>query len=78
MDWDNPSGIFVRKIERIIEMTITFEINDMTSLVGDREQNVKIQDLNCSANEMGLAKHLTEVITKEVKEYINKSDKEVN
>ena len=57
-------------------MTLTFEISDMTSLVGEREQNVKIQDLHCSSNEMGLAKHLTEVVTKEVKEYINKSDKE--
>ena len=57
-------------------MTITFEINDMTSLVGQREQTVKINDLHCSASEMGLAKHLTEVVTKEVKEYINKMDKE--
>ena len=57
-------------------MTLTFEINDMTSLVGEREQNVKIQDLHCSASEMGLVKHLTEVVTKEVKEYINKQDKE--
>ena len=59
-------------------MTLTFEINDMTSLVGQREQNVKVSDLNCSASEMGLAKHLTEVVTKEVKEYINKLDKKEN
>ncbi len=57
-------------------MTLTFEISDVTSLVGEREQNVKIQDLHCSASEMGLAKHLTEVVTKEVKEFINKSNKE--
>ena len=57
-------------------MTITFEISDMTSLVGQRQQNVKINDLHCSASEMGLAKHLTEVVTKEVKDFINKSDKE--
>lgn len=57
-------------------MTITFEINDMTSLVGQREQNVKVNDLHCSSSEMGLAKHLIEVVTKEVKEYINKMDKE--
>ena len=55
-------------------MTLTFEINDVTSLVGEREQNVKINDLHCSASEMGLAKHLTEVVTKEVKEYVNKMD----
>jgi len=30
----------------------------------------------CSTNEMGLAKHLTEVVTKEVNEYINKMDEE--
>ncbi len=52
-------------------MTLTFEINDVTSLVGEREQNVKVQDLTCSASEMDLAKHLTEVVTKEVKEFIN-------
>ena len=57
-------------------MTLTFEISDVTSLVGPREQNVKISDLHCSASEMGLAKHLTEVITKEVKEYTSKLDKE--
>ena len=57
-------------------MTLTFEISDMTSLVGERKQNVKIQDLHCSSNEMGLAKYLTEVVTKEVKEYINKWDNE--
>ena len=55
-------------------MTITFEINDMTSLVGQRQQNLKINDLHCSASEMGLAKHLTEVVTKEVKEFINKEE----
>ena len=55
-------------------MTLTFEINDMTSLVGQREQTVKINDLHCSASEMGLAKHLTEVVTKEVREYINKEE----
>ncbi len=57
-------------------MTITFEISGVTSLVGKREQNVTIQNLQCSTNEMGLAKHLTEVVTKEVNEYINKSGKE--
>lgn len=57
-------------------MTLTFEINDMTSLVGERKQNVRINDLHCSSDEMCLAKHLTEVVTKEVKEYINKMDKE--
>ena len=57
-------------------MTLTFEISDMTSLVGQREQTVKINDLHCSSDEMGLAKHLTEVVTKEVREYINKMDKE--
>ena len=57
-------------------MTLTFEINDMTSLVGQREQNVKINDLHCSASELGLVTHITEVVTKAVKEYINKMDKE--
>jgi hypothetical protein len=57
-------------------MTLTFEINVVTSLVGPRDQNVKVNDLHCSASEMGLAKHLTEVVTKEVKEYINKMEKE--
>ena len=37
---------------------------------------MKISDLHCSASEMGLAKHLTEVITKEVKEYTSKLDKD--
>ena len=57
-------------------MTLTFEISDVTSLVGPREQTVKIEDLHCSASEMGLAKHLTEVVKKEVSEYINKMDRE--
>ena len=57
-------------------MTITFEISDVTTLVGKREQNVNVQNLQCSTNEMGLAKHLTEVVTKEVNEYINKMDEE--
>ena len=57
-------------------MTITFEISGVTSLVGKREQNVTIQNLQCSTNEMGLVKHLTEVVTTEVNEYINKSGKE--
>ena len=59
-------------------MTITFEISSATSLVGQRDQHVTIQNLQCSTTEMGLVKHLTEVVTKEVKEYINKEGKNEN
>ena len=59
-------------------MTITFEISDVTSLCGEREQNVKVSGLTCGASEMALAQHLTEVIVKEAKDFVVKVKEPTN
>ena len=52
-------------------MTISFEIVDSTTLCGERAQTVRVFDLHCASDEMPLAQHITNVVVKEARDFIN-------
>ena len=52
-------------------MIISFEIVDSTTLCGERAQTVKVSDLHCTSDEMPLAQHITNVVVKEARDFIN-------
>jgi len=57
-------------------MSISFEIQDITSLTGVREQRVNVTGLSCGSGEADLAKHLTDAVVQSVKAYVEKKQTE--
>lgn len=53
-------------------MTITFDIHDVASLSGNREQSITISGLTCPASEMPIVQALTDIVVKEIASLINK------
>lgn len=55
-------------------MTITFEINDVTSLSGTKDISIRVSGINASGDEMPLASHLTSKVKELVVDYVTKKE----
>ena len=56
-------------------MTITFDINDVTSLSGTKDISIRVSGINASGDEMQLASHLTGKVKELVINYVTKKNK---
>lgn len=57
-----------------IHMSITFEINDVTSLTCKKDVSIGVSGISASGEEMLLAAHLTSKIKDLVIDYINQKE----